>query len=91
MKIYVGKREFDSDDPNWAADAAYAWVKGDGPEPYAPAVASLCVLLRAAYDAGKEAAELKWKHEPHCKTWNPIGDDTFDCTCNPTLLPGVKR
>jgi hypothetical protein len=30
---------------NKVCDALYAWVKGDGPEPYAPRVASLVTLV----------------------------------------------
>ena len=30
---------------NEICDACYKWVKGDGPEPYSPAVASLVVMV----------------------------------------------
>jgi hypothetical protein len=36
---------------NAIADDAYAWCKGKGPEPYAPQVASLVVLIRKHVEA----------------------------------------
>lgn len=48
----------------------------------------------AIIEAARQSTQkgfLGWgpKHEPHCKTWNPIGDDTFDCTCAPK--PGDEK
>jgi hypothetical protein len=43
---------------NALCDLAYAYVKGDGPEPYAPAVGSLLVLLRKVRDDERKRCEV---------------------------------
>jgi hypothetical protein len=51
--------EADRDLSNEICSACYKWVKGDGPEPYSPAVASLTVMVHdladRAFDVGAKA------------------------------------
>lgn len=59
---------------NQTADKCYAFVKGDGPEPYSPAVAALYVFVDAieeeafkrGFEAGRDygdGPEVAWKDD----------------------------